>query len=68
MESVSRFFAHYYISLLVSLAIVAAVLGAGWIIRKLLFSLIRRWTAGTDSHLDIFRKEDFWPTLRLLEV
>jgi small-conductance mechanosensitive channel len=57
MEPVSRFFAHYYISLLISLGIVAVVLGAGWIIRKILFSLIRRWTAGTGSHLDIFLTE-----------
>jgi len=57
MEPVSRFFAHYYLSLLISLAIVAAVLGAGWLIRKILFSLIRRWTAASHTHLEVFLTE-----------
>jgi small-conductance mechanosensitive channel len=54
MQPVSRFFEHYYVGLLISLAILGATLGVGWVIRKILFRLIRRWTAGSASHLEIF--------------
>jgi small-conductance mechanosensitive channel len=54
MEPVSRFFAHYYISLLISLAVIAGALGTGWLIRRILFRLIGTWTKGTGSHLDVF--------------
>jgi small-conductance mechanosensitive channel len=53
MEPVNRFFAHYYIALLVSLAIVAGALATGWLIRKILFSQIRRWTTGANSHIEV---------------
>ena len=54
LEPVARFFAHYNVTLLVSFAILAGVVGAGWLLRKILFKIIRRWTAGTGSHLDSF--------------
>ncbi len=54
MEPVSRFFEHYYSGLLIRAAIIICSLGAGWVVRKVLFRLIRRWTAGSDSHLDVF--------------
>jgi small-conductance mechanosensitive channel len=54
MEPVYRFFAHYNIALLISLAIVAAVVGIGWVVRKMLFRLIRRWPKAPGSHLDVF--------------
>ncbi len=54
MEPVSRFFAHYYIALLISLAVVAGCVGAGWLIRKILFRLIHRWTKSTSSHIEVF--------------
>lgn len=57
MEPVSRFFAHYNIELLISLVIVLATLGAGWVVRKILFRLIRIWTTGKASHLDIIVTE-----------
>ncbi len=53
MESVSRFFSHHYAGLLISLAVIAGSLVAGWVIRKILFSMIRRWLAGSPSHLDV---------------
>jgi len=53
MEPVNRFFAHYYVGLLISLAVISATLAAGWLIRKILFRLIRRWTAGSASHLNV---------------
>jgi small-conductance mechanosensitive channel len=51
MEPVYRFFAHYNISMLIALAIVGGVMGLGWLIRKILFSLIRRWSSDPRSHL-----------------
>jgi small-conductance mechanosensitive channel len=57
MEPVSRFFAHYNIEALIFLAIVAASLAAGWLGRKILFRLIRHWTAGSNSHLEVFLTE-----------
>src|ERR1043166_8052886 len=53
MEPVYRFFTHYYITLLVSFAVLCAVMGAGWLIRKILFSLIRNWTPGKHSHFEV---------------
>lgn len=54
MQPVSRFFEHYYVGLLISLAILGATLAIGWVIRKILFHLIHRWTAGSASHLEVF--------------
>jgi small-conductance mechanosensitive channel len=54
MEPVSRFFAHYYFALLISLAIVAGSMGTGWLVRKILFSLIHRWTRTNALHLEVF--------------
>lgn len=53
MESVSRFIVQNYAGLLISLAVVAGALAAGWVIRKILFTMIRRWLAGSASHLDV---------------
>ena len=53
MEPVNRFFAHYYVGLLISVAVIAGTLAAGWVIRKILFRLIRRWTAGSHSHVEV---------------
>lgn len=53
MEPVSRFFAHNYIGLLISLAIIGVTLAFGWLFRRLLFRGIRRWTDGSRSHLAV---------------
>ncbi|HEY3836731.1 MAG TPA: mechanosensitive ion channel family protein [Bryobacteraceae bacterium] len=52
MDPVSRFFAHHYVNLLISLAIVAVTFGVGWLVRKILFRLIHRWKGG-DTHLEV---------------
>jgi small-conductance mechanosensitive channel len=59
MEPVSRFFAQYHISLLISLAIVGATLGIGWLVRKILFRIIRRWTKESNSHLEVILVDSF---------
>ena len=53
MEPVNRFLAHYYVGLLIRLAVIAGTLAAGWLIRKILFRLIRRWTPGSHSHIEV---------------
>jgi len=53
MTSVHQFFALHYVELLISLGVVAASLVAGWAIRRILFSVIRRRLAGSPSHLDV---------------
>jgi small-conductance mechanosensitive channel len=53
MDPVSRFFALHYVALLISVAIVAVTLGAGLLVRKILFRLIRTWSIGASSHLDV---------------
>jgi small-conductance mechanosensitive channel len=53
MDSVSRFFEQHYVGLLITLACVGGALAAGWLVRKILFSLIRRWIDSSTSHLGI---------------
>lgn len=59
MQPVSRFFAQYDISLLISLAIVGISLGIGWVVRRILFGIIRRWTKESQSHLEIILVDSF---------
>lgn len=53
MELVSRFFIQHYAGLLVTLACVLGSLFAGWILRRVVFGLIRRWFDGSKSHFNV---------------
>jgi small-conductance mechanosensitive channel len=53
MEPVSRFFVLHYVGLLITLAAVAGSLLAGWVVRRILFGLIRHWFDSSTSHLAV---------------
>lgn len=57
MDLVNRFLEHHYVQLLISLAIVAGVVAAGWLVRKVLFRLIHRWTLDRHAHLEVILTE-----------
>src|SRR3569833_1560860 len=54
MLPVTRFLAHHNIELLIAAAIAAGVFASGWLVRKILFSVIRRWTRDSKSHVEVF--------------
>jgi small-conductance mechanosensitive channel len=53
MEQISSFLEHHYVRLLIPLAVLAGVLAAGWLVRKILFRLIHNWKHGRETHLDV---------------
>ena len=59
MEPVSRFFAQYHVRLLISLAIVGGSLGVGWILRRVLYRIVRQWTEGKHAHLQVILIDSF---------
>jgi len=57
MDQIVRFFEHHYIRFLISLAVLATVMVAGWLFRKILFHVIRNWKYAKETHLDVILTE-----------
>jgi len=54
MSPVTRFLAHHNVELLIAAGIAAGVFASGWLVRSILFRLIRRWTRDSKSHVEAF--------------
>lgn len=57
MDQIVTFFQHHYVRLWISLAVLAGVLAAGWLIRKILFHAIHNWQHAKETHLDVILTE-----------
>lgn len=53
MEYVRHFFSHDYLKLAIPLAVLLATLIAGWIVRRIMFSALRRWAVRSTSNVDV---------------
>ncbi len=56
MGAVRQFLSHDYLELIFPLSVLLATLAGGWLVRRLLFSALRRWSARPAGSLDVLVK------------